>query len=315
MFNALCALASRQHGVLTVDELRGLGFSLDRIRTLARRGMLERRRRGVYVVAAVPPSWEQAVLVAVRAAGRGAVAAGLTALRLWGLARWPTGIEVVIPVARSVVLDGVVVHRTTKVDPADFTTTRGIPVTSVSRTLLDLSGRIDARSLGKWADEAQRQGLVRLPQLVMCRERFGPGRSRHLPRVDDVVAKRDERVGPGVNDFEKSWMATIVAAGFEPPEQNARVLAGGRLWEVDYWFGVAGAGVEAQGWDVRRMRTKFDSDANKARAFLAAGYEVLPVTSTTEPARLFAELATVLIRRGFPDLAPQSLGGTRPTPG
>ena len=75
---------------------------------------------------------------------------------------------------------GLTIHRSRMLDPADFTEVDGIPVTSVSRTLLDLAGILPLRDLGYALDRAERLGLFDLAavQDVLDRARGKRGATR-----------------------------------------------------------------------------------------------------------------------------------------
>ena len=57
---------------------------------------------------------------------------------------------------------GVQVHRTRMLAPQDFTVQDAIPVTTVARTLLDLSAVVRPHELAKAIDRAERLGLFDL---------------------------------------------------------------------------------------------------------------------------------------------------------
>jgi hypothetical protein len=81
----VAAIARRQHGAVARVQALACGMTDGMIRSRHRTGRWERSRAGVYVFAGVPPSHRQSVLVALLAAGAGAVASHLTAASLWGL--------------------------------------------------------------------------------------------------------------------------------------------------------------------------------------------------------------------------------------
>jgi len=110
---AVAQLAARQHNLITRSHARRAGFSDDMIRRRIRTGRWRQTRRGVYAVGGAPPTFEQAVMGAVLAAGETAAASHATAAILWGLAvDAPDHIEITTVLERQVRLDGVVAHRT-----------------------------------------------------------------------------------------------------------------------------------------------------------------------------------------------------------
>ena len=99
-----------------------------------------------------------AYLAAVMACGSGAVLSHRAAAALWGLRPSSTRIEVTVPRGRHGVA-GLRVHHTRALDPKDITVKDGIPVTTVARTLLDLSAVLSASDLEAAIDRAERLGL------------------------------------------------------------------------------------------------------------------------------------------------------------
>ena len=94
--------------------------------------------RGVYRVGHRAPSIEATYLAAVLAGGEGALLNGRAAAHLLGLAKGTAPApEVIARTKRRI--EGVTTHRSHSLDARDATTFRGIPVTTVPRTLVDLA--------------------------------------------------------------------------------------------------------------------------------------------------------------------------------
>lgn len=135
------AVASVQHGAISKSQLRDLGVSVAAIRWAVGAGELLQRAPAVYVIAGSPPTWRQALMVAVLDAGPGACVSHRAAAILLEVARrnLRTVVEITSPRGRSHELVDVVVHR-----PLDLVWDRdvieidGIPCTGPLRTLVDL---------------------------------------------------------------------------------------------------------------------------------------------------------------------------------
>src|SRR6516164_6135506 len=78
-------VARRQHGLITIEQLRDAGITPGRLRFLVAGGSVAPVRHRVYRMAGMPATWPQAVLAAVLCAGPEAVACHLTAGALWDL--------------------------------------------------------------------------------------------------------------------------------------------------------------------------------------------------------------------------------------
>ena len=149
MERKLARLANRAHGVVARTELLAAGITPEEIRQRLRRGALIPVYRGVYRVGHRAPGLESDYMAAVRACGQGAVLGDRAAGHLLYLLRGrPPAPEVIAPTERRV--KGVTTRRCRRMDPREVTIWRGIPVTTVARTLVDLAallsrGRARAR--------------------------------------------------------------------------------------------------------------------------------------------------------------------------
>src|SRR5689334_7343901 len=82
---AIGAVARRQHGLVTYDQILAAGISPSQLRRLVQTGGLIPLRRGVYRHNGVPVTWLQSVLAAVLAGGARAAASHTTAAVIWDL--------------------------------------------------------------------------------------------------------------------------------------------------------------------------------------------------------------------------------------
>ena len=168
----IARLASKQHGVVTRVQLLRAGVTVDEIRGRVRAGALLRVHRGVYRAGHRAPSVEADYLAAVLACGDGARLSGRAAAYLLGLVkgRAPAP-EVTAPRERRV--DGVRVRRG-RIDPADRATHRGIPVTAVPRTLIDLAAGLPLDALARACHEAGVRHRITPAQLASALARRPP---------------------------------------------------------------------------------------------------------------------------------------------
>jgi very-short-patch-repair endonuclease len=174
-------IARRQHGVVTRRQLLDAGVSREQIRRRLLRKALLRVHPGVYRVGHRAPSVEARYLAAVLACGDGAVLCGKAAGYLWGLLKGTAPPpEVTAPKRRKV--KGVRTRHARRRE-TEGTTWRGIPITTVPRTLVDLSSMLSLEDLALACHEA---GV----------------KHRTTPRqVDAVLAKRPN--APGARKLRK----------------------------------------------------------------------------------------------------------------
>lgn len=182
------------------------------------RGALHPLHRGVYAVGHPVITRRGRWMAAVLASGPEAVLSHRSAGVLWQLLR-PSSKEIEVTRPRTCRgRPGVKVHRA-RVRPDEASTVDGIPVTGLSRTLLDLAGAVSRRMLERAWNEAEVLGLtdrVSVPDLL---ERY--------PRCRGSVALRSLLVGEesfrGLtqNEFEEAFAALIDTHGL-PPRDSTR---------------------------------------------------------------------------------------------
>ena len=148
----MASLAGRAHGVVTRSELLAASVTRRQIDHRLRQGSLIAVFRGVYRVGHRAPSLEAHYTAAVKASGEGGVLSGLAAAYLWGLVKGrPPVPEVSARTERRV--KGVRTRRR-RLSERDKTVCRRIPVTTVPRTLIDVSSLLSFDDLAKAAHEA-----------------------------------------------------------------------------------------------------------------------------------------------------------------
>ncbi|HLM10374.1 MAG TPA: type IV toxin-antitoxin system AbiEi family antitoxin domain-containing protein [Thermoleophilaceae bacterium] len=146
-------MASRAHGVVTRAELLDAGLTPKEIKWRVRTGLLIPLYRGVYRVGHVAPSVEADYMAAVKACGDGALLSGRAAGWIEGLIRGrPPKPEVIAPTERRI--PGLRCRRARKLDPRDHTTHKGIPVTTVAKTTVDLAATLPYPALARAFHEA-----------------------------------------------------------------------------------------------------------------------------------------------------------------
>ena len=132
----IASLAGRQFGVVARRQLITAGVGRSAIDRRLRRRVLQRLHRGVYAFGHATLTAEGRWLAAVLAAGPGAVLSHRSAGALW-LVLKSGHIDVTVR-GQNRPIKGVRFHRS-QLPRDEITTVRGIPVTTVPRTLLDLS--------------------------------------------------------------------------------------------------------------------------------------------------------------------------------
>ena len=216
---AIAWLATRSHGVVTRPELLAAGITLAEIRQRLGTGALIREYPGVYRVGHRAPSDEATYLAAVRAGGEGAHLCGRAAAYLYGLVkRRPPKPELLLLRRRRIA--GVATRRTRHIDWRDSTEHRGIPITTVPRTIVDLAAELPPDELARACHEATVRYRVtpEAIEAVLARRRNSPG-ARNLRRVlwGDVHVT--------LSRLETRFLELLAQEGLPLPETNRPVGA------------------------------------------------------------------------------------------
>jgi very-short-patch-repair endonuclease len=266
-------LAGRQHGVITRTQLDELGIGKTGICNRARDGRLRRLHRGVYAVAPSLLPLEGHWLAAVLACGNGAVLSHRAAAALWGLRPSKSRlIDVTVPTRSGRQRRrGIVVHRSA-LPSAEVTRRRGIPVTTLARTLLDLAEVVTRRALERATDEAERLDLLDLDALdaVIGRNpgRVGAARLRKL-RESHLVGSTITK-----SELEELFLELCRSHSLPSPAVNQRVGP----YVVDFLWEEQRLIVETDGRATHGTRAAFERDRARDAHLTAAGYRVVRFT-------------------------------------
>lgn len=296
-------LAVRQHGLVSLDQVIGLGGDRNHALRRSRAGHWSCVGPGVYAIGAPPVTYPHRALGAVLVAGPGAVASHRCAARLWGvLGRTSTPLELSLPRDRHHRPRGVVVHRSRDLHLAATTSIDGIPVTGIARTLLDL-GAVTPTAVRPAVWEALRAGLVGwddlLRTLVDHARRGRPG----LAALRAVVA---EHYGEAARDSRTEDRAEriLVDSGRVPAPvaQHPVVCADGVEVTVDFAWPEFRAALEVFGADHLTNEDLQHLDAHRRNQIELAGWRLLVYTGRLvrrQPDQLVADVVAMLRNQGW----------------
>jgi hypothetical protein len=269
----IAALAWRQYGVVTRDQLRALGLSDDAIDYRIAIGRLRVIHPGVYAVGHERLVPEGRWLAAVFAGGESAVLSHRSAARLWGLLPWDGRIEVTTPRKRRK-RSGIHYFRSS-VESFERTEHRAIPVTSIARTLLDL-GAVDGDRVPKALEQADVLQLldVRELQHLVDEHPHRPGSRAIRAALAAIVDWR----GITRSQLEGRFRSLVAGAGLPAPATNCRLDLGALILEADAVWHDARLIVELDGYEYHRTAAAFERDRQRDRAAVAAGWRVIRIT-------------------------------------
>jgi very-short-patch-repair endonuclease len=285
---ALASLASRQHGVVATSQLRRLGFTKQAVGRYVERRRLLRLHKGVYAVGHTGLTADSRRLAAVMACGAGALLSHRAAGGAQGLLSYAPQLEVTVPRSRKP-REGILVHRSRLIHDEDRSTVRGIPVTSVARTLVDLADVLSEERLAKAVHEAEVQRVFDLWALERALARL-PGRSgRH--RLRRVLAAYQPDPHFQRSEAERRFKRLCEQHRLPQPQFNVN-RAG---YELDAYWPDANLAVEVDGAETHHTRSAFQRDRARDRRLAMAGIRVVRVTwvDLEDGARLAAELRAI----------------------
>jgi very-short-patch-repair endonuclease len=277
----LLQLAARQLSLVTTTQLAELGLSEAQVGYRVSAGRLRRVRLGVLAVGGVPQTWEQAVMAGVLAAGSGAVASHFCAALLWAFpdVLRDVGIEITTDRPDQRRLRGVRTHRTVKFLSGEHTVLRGIPVTTVARTLVDCSCLMSPIQLARAMDAALRKHETTLPAIRTCVSGLPPAPGRRPSVIKELLARRLDGYHPGDSDSEVRLMRALVQADLPEPVLQHPVRLDGHRYVIDLAYPHLKLAIEYDGFEWHNSRSAFDRDRQRANHLTAEGWTVLRFTS------------------------------------
>jgi uncharacterized protein DUF559 len=186
---------------------------------------------------------------------------------------------------------GIRLHRTRSLDAQDTTTHQGIPITTVSRTLLDVAAMARDGELERAVAQAERLRMYHHRAIQATIARANGHRGVGLLRLPTSRTPKWTR-----NEWEAAFLTLLREAGMPEPQTNEPFHAPGYgHCEPDYHWPEHRVIVELDGFETHGTRAAFHADRAKDAAFTAHGYRVLRFTHDDDAAvaitRLQARLA------------------------
>lgn len=307
----VAAAARRQFGLVTGRQLVDAGLTRPAIQRRVGSGRLRHVCRGVYAVGGSPSSWEQAALAACLSAGAGALLSHRSAAAVWGLDVTPEPcIHVTVPYERrsSRTTRAVVVHRSRALTAVDGTRRRGLPLTTVGRTLVDLAAVLDDAALAQVVDDVLCRRLISPERLAAAVDRLGSGRrpARGLGSTTRRLRCLLEpwQAGAPLESIAESRVRRMIAAAGLPPAVAQHSVPGARA-RVDFAWPERKVALEVDGFRWHANPQAHARDSARANRLAAHGWTVVrvtPVEIDQGPEHVWATLRRHLAGPPAPDL-------------
>jgi hypothetical protein len=232
----------------------------------------------------------------------GAVVSFVAAAYLWNLAGFweQPPCEITTPSRRRTRLDDVIVHDSEVLDGLHVDRRHRVPVTSVARTLCDLTACCTPNQVGRALDDALRRKLTSLRRVGAAFDDLATRGRRRSTVMRELLAERGPAFHPGGSDPEVRMMRVLTSAGLPRPVQQHRVRIEGHTYRLDGAYPAYKVGVEYEGFDYHIGRTAFDARYERDRLLKRDGWHVVYVTSRTADARIVSDTLDALESRGYP---------------
>ncbi len=191
---------------------------------------------------------------------------------------------------------GVLVHRSRRLPRHEITVCARLPVTTPSRTLLDLADVLDPHSLQRALEQAE---LLRLFDKRALDQTLqdNPGR-QGATRLRQALAELATSSPPTRSALEDAFLELCARHSLPRPLVNQRVLE----FEVDFVWPQRRVIVEADGFAHHGSRSAFEQDRWRDLKLEVAGYKVLRCTwrqLQCKPAEVANMLKAVLNTSGL----------------
>jgi very-short-patch-repair endonuclease len=270
-WQAVGPIASRQQGLVTRAQLRGLGFSDNAISKAIERRWLHPVFHGVYCVGHRYLTPQGRLLAATLACGEGSVVSHGTAAWLLGLSSWrPEEVDVIAPVEAGRKIAGVRRRFVPLPEGREVWRSSGVPVTSPARTIVDCAGS-DPKGVAGMVEQAAVLSL--LDVAAIDRVLDGPRRrgTKQLRRV--LEPWRRYRRGIKIRSrMEAKLLPLLTEASLPIPQTNVRLRVGRKTYEVDFLWRAERVVVETDGGRFHDNPAAGSRDSDRNRALTAAGY-------------------------------------------
>ncbi len=273
----LFARAARRHGVVTHAMAAQVGLSRQAVRDRARREGWTLVTRGAWLVPGAEDTPLARGCAYLLLLGARATLSHETAAYLHTLtADAPARPQLLVPNDRNCpARPGADVRRSRTLLQRDVARLHGLRVTTVARTLRDLSSRRTWDQLYDLVTEAEQRKLVQFRTLEAVVERLGagPGSARFRSVVD---TRRQDRSDSAL---ERETRRRTHEAGFSPSAGPFPIRTRpGRLLYLDVAFPVAWFAIECDGYGFHSNRAAFERDRARWRQAQQVGWRLTWVT-------------------------------------
>jgi Transcriptional regulator, AbiEi antitoxin len=301
---AASAQARLQHGLITRTQARELGISDDAIDWRVKTGGWERLQRGVLRLPGAPATWQQGIMAPCLAIP-GATASHRAAAALWEIPDVPARPEITVAHWHGLRLEGVQVHRADNLDYQDRVWRSRIPVTSLPRTVIDLSATLRPEQVEAVVDHLLAKRRIPLSMLRSRLATLGTQGRRGAGTLAGILAERQGRERHVDSEAQRRLEKLVTEAArrgllprpyFEYPVQ----LSDGTWRYPDVGYPHHLTGVELLSYEHHSTLAAFARDVDRTLKLAGEEWLLIPLTDLhvrKDPHGVVALIARVLARR------------------
>jgi hypothetical protein len=229
----LAAVAALQRQIFTREQALDAGLSLSAIGRRERSGFFIAHGPRTFHFVGSSLAWRDSLHAGLLDLGDGALVTARSAAALHGLDGFEEGpLQFLVPSGRRRRRVIGRVSSSPSIGPLDRASVHGLAVTSGTRTVLELIGRVSERELGNALDSALRRGLTSPAMLLRRLDELGRQGRRGVVAFDRVMASA------GVQSWlERQFLYLVEQAGLPRPTLQRTYRCDGRhIARVDFDF-------------------------------------------------------------------------------
>ncbi len=300
---AMVAKARAQHGLVEMTQYVGLGGSRARALRRCEWGVWEQMYPTVFRIGGYPLTLDQRLMAAVLASGPGAVVSHRAAEWLWGV-RIPGGVPLELSGPRPQMRkrSDTIWHRSRDLNLAGVSRVRGIPVTGLPRTLLDIGAVAPALVRPALWEGMRSHGLSWGDVLGVLVDHSKKGR-RGIGALRAVVDEHYGQIAGDSRTEDRAFEILCDSQRVPIPERLIPVMcADGVEVTPDFLWPEYRLILEVFGADHLLNESVQQIDAHRINQLEIAGYATLVYTGKMlrkAPEQLVRDVASILSSRGW----------------
>jgi len=293
-------VADAQHGVFTQAQAVAAGVSPAAITRRVQAGVWVRMLPGIYRIGGSAATVGAGAMAATLWGGAGSLLSHASAARRWGIdGVRERCVEIWVPADCAKRSRVVTVHRGERLDRADRTVSDRIPITTPTRTLIDVAGRLEDDALLAAMESTFRAGLATPERLAARLEalcstgRPGAGRLRAL------LAARPAGVAALESRLESRVWRLFERSALPMPRRQVWVVANGNRYRLDFAWPELRVAIECKGFAFHGGREHFDRDESRSADLVSERWRIVPVTwehCSRDPDLVVERVALLLTR-------------------